>query len=138
MTRTSAAPVALAAIFALAVGDSTFAWAQANGLTAPEQSQQEDTATLVDEAQRSTHAADENIDVLEVMAKSEGGGVKRRHEDLASSLSLLKGNVDTDIDELRKLSTNDWSGLRSTLREDVLALDAQLKLVEPITHVKVP
>lgn len=137
MTRPSAVFVALAAILALASGASTFAWAQADDPPAQEQSQQ-DTATLVDEARKSTHAADENIDVLEGMAKSEGGAVKRRHEDLASSLSLLKSNVDTDIDELKRLSTNDFSGLRSTVQEDVLALDAQMKLVEPITHVRVP
>lgn len=137
MTRPSAAPVAFAAGLAVVVSASAFAWAQADDLPDQEQFQQ-DRATLVGQAQESAHAADANIDILEDMAKSESGAVRRQHEDFASSLSLLKVHVDRDIDELNKVGINEWSALRPAVEQDVLALDTQLKLAEPITHVEVP
>jgi len=135
--RAFVAPLAFAAVLAIVASASAFAWAQTEDLTAQEQFQQ-DRATLVDEARKSAHAADENIDVLEYKAKSESGPVRRQHEDLASSLSLLKGKLDRDIDQLNEVSIDYWNGLRPTVERDVSALDTQLKIAEPITHVKVP
>lgn len=94
--------------------------------------------TLKDRVQDGINAADQQIDALKNMSKSDKGNLKKRDDDYKDKLSMLKGHLKDDIDKIDKASMNDWIGVKPVVDRDLAAMDSHLRTVASVTHVAVP
>ena len=94
--------------------------------------------TVKDRVQDNINAADQQIDALKNMSKSDKGNLKKRDDDNQKQLSMLKDHLTKDLDKIDKASMNDWSGVKPVIDRDLAAMDSQLNKVAVITHVQVP
>ena len=94
--------------------------------------------TLKDRVQEGISAADQQIDALKNMSKTDKGDLKKRDDDYQNKLSMLKGHLKDDIDKIDKSSINDWTGVKPVVDRDLAAMDSHLRTAASVTHVQVP
>lgn len=94
--------------------------------------------TLKDRVQENINAADQQIDALKNMSKSDKGNDKKRDDDYQKQLSMLKDHLKKDLDKIDKASVNDWTGVKPVIDRDLAAMDTHLRMVASVTHVQVP
>lgn len=94
--------------------------------------------TLKDRVQENINAADQQIDALKNMSKSDKGNDKKRDDDYQKQLSTLQDHLKKDLDKIDKASINDWTGVKPVVDRDLAAMDKHLHTVAVVTHVTVP
>ncbi len=106
-------------------------------LTAQESFDRE-KVTLKDQVQDAINSADQNIDALKKLEKSDKGDANKRDKDMEKKLSDLRDNLKKDRDKIDKAAINDWPGVKPYVERDLSAMDGELKTASNVTHVALP
>jgi hypothetical protein len=93
---------------------------------------------LKDRVQDGITAADQQIDALKDMSKTDKGNDKKRDDDLEKQLSMVKDHLTKDIDKIDGATLTSWSGVRAGVDHDLASMVAHLHKVAAVTHIQVP
>lgn len=94
--------------------------------------------TLKDRVQEDITAADQQIDALKNMSKSDKGADRTRDDNYKDKLSMLQDHLKQDLDKIDKAAMSDWTGVKPVIDRDLAAMDTHLHTVASVTHVQVP